>query len=61
MLRWALIFFVFSLVAGIFGFGGISATTSDIARILFFVFIVLFLFSLLTGLFRGGKNIKINL
>ncbi len=61
MLRWSLIFFVFSLMAGVFGFGGISATSSDIARILFFVFIVLFLFSLLAGLIRGGKEIKINL
>ena len=58
MLRWALTFFIFSLVAAIFGFGGIAATTSDIARILFFVFIVLFVFSCISHLVfnKGGKG-----
>lgn len=54
MLRWTLIFFVFSLIAGVFGFGGLSHASQDIAKILFFVFIVLFLFSMLGGLIKGG-------
>jgi uncharacterized membrane protein YtjA (UPF0391 family) len=41
MLKWALIFFVVSIVAGLLGFTGISAATGGIAKILFFVFIVL--------------------
>lgn len=57
MLRWALTFFIFSLVAAIFGFGGIAATTSEIAKILFYVFVVLFILSLLKGLARKGDNI----
>ncbi|HEX3348304.1 MAG TPA: DUF1328 domain-containing protein, partial [Acetobacteraceae bacterium] len=34
MLRWALIFLIISIVAAVFGFGGISAAAADIARIL---------------------------
>ena len=43
MLRLALFFLVVSLIAALFGFGGISAAAADIARILFFVAIVIFL------------------
>lgn len=53
MLRYALMFFIFSIIAGVLGFGGVSAATADIGRILFYVFIVLFLLSLLTGVVRG--------
>ena len=40
MLKWALIFFIVSIVAGVFGFGGISAGAADIAKILFYIFVV---------------------
>ncbi len=40
MLKWALIFFVVSLVAGAFGFTGIAAGAGRIARILFGLFLV---------------------
>jgi uncharacterized membrane protein YtjA (UPF0391 family) len=50
MLYWALVFLLVSLVAALFGFGGISMAAADIARILFFVFIVLFILSLIFGL-----------
>src|SRR5258708_318252 len=43
MLRWALIFFVISLLAGLFGFTGIAAGSAAIAKVLFFVAISLFL------------------
>ena len=46
MLTWTLIFLVVALVAAAFGFGGISATAGGIAKVLFFIFIVLFLASL---------------
>ena len=49
MLRWALIFLVVALVAGLLGFTGIAGTAVGIARILFFVFILLFVLSLLFG------------
>jgi uncharacterized membrane protein YtjA (UPF0391 family) len=55
MLYWALVFLLVSLVAALFGFGGISAAAADIARVLFFVFIVLFLLSLVFGLMRRRR------
>ena len=54
MLRLALFFLVISLVAALFGFGGISAAAADIARILFFVTIVIFLALLIVGLMAGS-------
>ena len=50
MLRYALIFLVVAVVAGMLGFTGISLAASDIARVLFFIFIVLFAVSLIFGL-----------
>jgi uncharacterized membrane protein YtjA (UPF0391 family) len=50
MLRYALIFLVVAIVAGLLGFTGISLAASDIARVLFFIFIVLFAVSLIFGL-----------
>jgi len=52
MLSWALTFLIVAIVAAILGFGGIAATATDIARVLFFIFIVLFLVSLIFGLIR---------
>lgn len=56
MLGWALGFFLVAIVAAIFGFGGIAEGAADIAQILFFIFLVLFLISLVAGLFRRGKT-----
>ena len=56
MLRWALAFFIIAIIAAIFGFGGIAATASGIAQILFYIFIALFLISLLMGLLGGGRT-----
>jgi uncharacterized membrane protein YtjA (UPF0391 family) len=53
MLRWALLFFVISIVAGLFGFTGISAATAGIARLLFFIVIIVFLALLIVGLMAG--------
>jgi uncharacterized membrane protein YtjA (UPF0391 family) len=53
MLRYAAIFFVIALVAALFGFTGIAAGAVEIAKILFFVFLVLFIVSLILGLLRG--------
>lgn len=49
MLAWSIIFLVVALIAGVLGFGGVASTATGIARILFFVFLVLFAVSLLTG------------
>jgi uncharacterized membrane protein YtjA (UPF0391 family) len=53
MLRWALIFLIVALIAAMLGFGGIAGTAAEIARVLFFVFPVLLVISLLSGAFRG--------
>lgn len=53
MLRWAFIFLVLALVSAFFGFGGVAAVSADIARILFFVFLVLFLIAVAGQVFRG--------
>ncbi len=50
MLKWALIFFVVSIVAGLFGFTGIAVGAAEISKILFFVFVVLFAIFLVAGL-----------
>ena len=54
MLRWAISFLVLAIVAGVFGFGGIMAVSVDIAKLLFFVFIVLFAISALMHVLRGS-------
>ena len=48
MLYYALVFLLVSIVAAIFGFGGVAIASAGIAKILFFVFLVLFLVSLIT-------------
>lgn len=55
MLRWAAIFLVISIIAALFGFGGIAAASAGIARLLFYVFITLFVLALLIGLLLGRK------
>ncbi|MGZ6264502.1 MAG: DUF1328 domain-containing protein [Bdellovibrionota bacterium] len=52
MLRMALAFFIVALFAAALGFSGIAVATAGIAKILFFVFMVLFLVSLAGHLFR---------
>lgn len=49
MLYWAAVFFVIALAAAFFGFGGIAASAAGIAKILFFVFLVLAVVSLIFG------------
>lgn len=49
MLHYAIVFLVIALIAGVLGFGGIAGSAIGIAKILFWVFIVLFLASLVMG------------
>jgi uncharacterized membrane protein YtjA (UPF0391 family) len=55
MLHYALVFFLIALVAAVFGFGGIAAGAAGIAKVLFFIFLVLFVASLLGGALRRGR------
>ncbi|MDP3539486.1 MAG: DUF1328 domain-containing protein [Azonexus sp.] len=50
MLHYAVVFFIVALIAALFGFTGIAAGAVEIAKILFFVFILLFVGSLFMGL-----------
>jgi uncharacterized membrane protein YtjA (UPF0391 family) len=50
MLRWALLFLVIGLVAAVLGFGGIAGASFAIAKILFYIFIAIFLVLLIAGL-----------
>lgn len=49
MLRYALLFLIVAIIAGIFGFGNIAAGATEIAKILFFLFLVLFVIALIFG------------
>ncbi|MES2368759.1 DUF1328 domain-containing protein [Thiobacillus thioparus] len=53
MLKWALLFFVVSLIAGLFGFTGIAAGAAAAAKILFYIAVVLFVVFLLLGVFAA--------
>lgn len=49
MLSWAIIFLIIALVAGVLGFGVVAGTAAWIAKVLFVVFLILFLVSLIAG------------
>lgn len=55
MLHYAAVFFVIAIVAALFGFGGIAVGAAEIAKVLFFVFVVLFIVSLVAGLLKRGS------
>jgi len=52
MLRFAIVFAILALIAGVLGFGGLAGDFTYIAKILLFVFLILFVVSLIFG--RGG-------
>jgi uncharacterized membrane protein YtjA (UPF0391 family) len=56
MLRWALLFLVLALIAAVLGFGGIAASFEVIGKVLFFLFLILFLVSMITGSFRPSPT-----
>lgn len=53
MLKWALIFFVISLIAGFFGFTNIASGARGIAKVLFFIALAIFLIILVFGVVLG--------
>lgn len=52
MLHYALVFFLIAIVAAVFGFGGVATASAGIAKILFFLFLVVFLVTLVMGVSR---------
>jgi uncharacterized membrane protein YtjA (UPF0391 family) len=55
MLRFAIVFLVIALIAGVLGFGGIASMSFEGAKILFFIFLVLAVLSFLGGAFRRPR------
>jgi uncharacterized membrane protein YtjA (UPF0391 family) len=52
MLSWAITFLILAIVAAVFGFGGIAAGAVGIAKVLFFLFVIAFVVSLIMN-YRG--------
>jgi uncharacterized membrane protein YtjA (UPF0391 family) len=48
MLYWAVIFLVVAIIAAFFGFAVVAGTPAWIAKVLFIVFLILFVISLIT-------------
>jgi uncharacterized membrane protein YtjA (UPF0391 family) len=42
LLKWSLIFLVLAGIAALLGFGGLASGFEDIAKVLFFLFLVIF-------------------
>jgi len=53
MLGWVVTFLVIALIAGLLGFGGLAGASIEIAKIIFFVALVLFLVSAVVHVARG--------
>ena len=49
MISWAITFLIIALIAAVLGFGGLAGTAVGIAKLLFFVFLALFIISLIFG------------
>ena len=58
MLRWAVIFFIISIIAAVFGFGGIASATAGIAKVLFFLFLIVAVVMLIIGVSAGRKLMR---
>ncbi len=58
MLKWSVIFLIIAIIAGLLGFTTIAGTSIAIAKVLFFVFLVIFIISLIAGgaLVKGVKD-----
>jgi uncharacterized membrane protein YtjA (UPF0391 family) len=57
MLNWVVTFLVIALIAGVLGFGGIAGASIEIAKIIFFVALVLLVVSAVVGLLRGRPRV----
>lgn len=55
-LGWSIAFFLLAIVAAVLGFGGLAGGMAFIAEILFFVFLIALVFSLVSGLIRRSRH-----
>jgi uncharacterized membrane protein YtjA (UPF0391 family) len=56
MVYWALVFFLVAVIAAVFGFTGVALAAAGIAKLLFFIFLVLFVITFATHLTRRGNT-----
>jgi len=56
MWNWAIIFFIVAVVSAILGFSGVAVASAGVAKILFFLFVILFVISLVAGLARRAQQ-----
>jgi uncharacterized membrane protein YtjA (UPF0391 family) len=54
MLSWVVMLLIVALIAAVLGFGGIAGTAIGLAKLIFYIAVVLFLVSLVFGYSRGG-------
>ena len=57
MISWVVTFLVVALIAGIRGFGGVAGASIEIAKIIFFIAVVLFVISAVVGIARGRTRV----
>jgi uncharacterized membrane protein YtjA (UPF0391 family) len=55
MLKWAVVFLIIAIIAGLFGFTDVEAASAGIAKVLFGIFMILFLGAVIIGLAVGSK------
>jgi uncharacterized membrane protein YtjA (UPF0391 family) len=56
MLRWAIVFLVVTFISGIFAFAGLVLAAVAVAKLVFYLFLVLFLLALIAGLLRKTRS-----
>ncbi len=54
LLEWSLIFLLFAIVAGMFGYSGIASTSAAASNVIFYVLLVIFVGLLLAGVITRG-------
>ena len=57
MLGWVVTFLIIALIAGVLGFGGVAGASIEIAKVIFFIAVVLFLISAVVGVARGRGRV----
>ncbi|NII26320.1 DUF1328 domain-containing protein [Pseudoflavitalea sp. X16] len=56
MFRWSIVFITIAVIAGLFAFAGIAASVEGVARVVFFIFMILFVGSLIANSIRADKQ-----
>jgi uncharacterized membrane protein YtjA (UPF0391 family) len=55
MFRWAIVFLVITLIAGVFAFAGLVLAAAALAKLVFYLFLVLFLLALVASLLLRAR------